>query len=368
VTPTSDQHEVPLPLPIRSGQGDYEVRFHASPRAALETSITGAIGVIADAHVLEVYRDEFGDLLASVPVLELDATEETKTIEGVASTCSWLLSLRANRTSRVVALGGGVIQDVATFAAHIYHRGMRWDFVPTTLLAMSDSCIGAKCGINHDGFKNQLGVFQSPGAIEIATGFLNTLDDVELRSGYGEVFKLCLTHGPEAFEHLEQALRDGLRNDDLVALTRLSLEAKKHVIEEDEYEGDLRRVLNYGQTFGHALEAVSHNGVPHGLAVIWGCDLINFIAFSKGLLAESDFVAIRQVATSLLAGMVPVPAFTAAELIDAARTDKKAEGTRVNLAILYAPGDLRIVQMDFDEDLAPLIARYLEQDVLLSRN
>lgn len=363
----TDERGLPLPLTVRSGQGDYNVRFHGSPRAALEASLVGAVGVIADAHVLEVYRTDFSDLLEGVSVLEIGATEETKTLEGVATACSWLLSLRANQTSRVVALGGGVIQDVATFAAHIYHRGVRWDFVPTTLLAMSDSCIGAKCGINHDGFKNQLGVFQSPGAIEIATGFLDTLDDVELRSGYGEVFKLCLTHGADAFTRLEQALSEGLRNDDLFALTRMSLEAKKFVIEEDEYEGDLRRILNYGHTFGHALEAVSHNAIPHGLAVIWGCDLVNFIALTRGLLSEDDYMSIHRVAALLLAGTDPVPAFTAAQLVDAARTDKKAVGTRVNLALLFSPGDLRVVQMDFDEEIAPIITAYLEQDVLLAR-
>ena len=362
---SAGQTNVPDPLLIRSGQGDYAVRFHAAPADALVASLEGAVGVIADRNVLALYGD-LRTMLEGVPVLELDATEETKTLAGIGDTCSWLLGLRANRTSKLVALGGGVIQDVATFAAHIYHRGMRWDFVPTTLLAMSDSCIGAKCGINHDGFKNQLGVFQSPGGIEIATGFLDTLDDIEIRSGYGEVFKLCLTHGRDAFEQLDEALTAGLRNAELVALTRLSLEAKQRVIEEDEYEGDLRRILNYGHTFGHALEAVSGNAIPHGLAVIWGCDFINHLAVAKGLMSEADCLAIRDVARSLLAE-TSVPAFTAAELINAARTDKKAEGPIVNLAVLFAPGDLRVVPMDFDADIAPVLASYLEQDDLLAR-
>lgn len=363
----STAHDIPAPLPIRSGQGDYVVTFHADPVGALASAVEGAVGVIADRNVLSLYRAAFDGVLEGIPVLEIDATEEAKTLAGVGDACSWLLSLRANRTSKVVALGGGVVQDVATFAAHIYHRGIRWDFVPTTLLAMSDSCIGAKCGINHDGFKNQLGVFQSPGAIEIATAFLDTLDDVEIRSGYGEVFKLCLTHGPDAFDLLERSLGEGLRNPQLVELTRLSLEAKKRVIEEDEYEGDLRRILNYGHTFGHALEAVSHNAIPHGLAVIWGCDLINHLAVAKGLMDAGDCAAIHRVAASLLAG-VSVPAFTATALIDAARTDKKAEGSMVNLAVLFAPGDLRVVPMDFDVDIAPVVAEYLEQDDLLARS
>ncbi len=362
----NNQH-LPDPLPIVSGQGDYAVVFHATPAEAMAAALDGATAVIADRTVLEAYGSQAADILGAVPVLPLEATEETKTLAGVGEACSWLLSLRANRTSRVVALGGGIIQDVATFAAHVYHRGIRWDFVPTTLLAMSDSCIGAKCGINHDGFKNQLGVFRSPGAVHIATGFLDTLDDDEVRSGYGEVFKLCLTHGPDAFSHLREALAGGIRNDHLVELTRLSLEAKKAVIEEDEYESDRRRILNYGHTFGHALEAVSGNGISHGLAVIWGCDVINRIAVESGYLSQAAYEEIHAVAKALMPDGAAVPGFSATELIDAARTDKKAEGSLVNLAVLFAAGDLRVIQKDFDRDLEPIIAAYLSHDDLLAR-
>ncbi len=364
---TQQSMSTPSPLLITSGQGDYEVTFHGSPRAAVAAAVSGCTGVVVDRNVWETYKAEFGDVLDGVPTLVLDATEQTKTMDGVGEVCSWLLTQRANRTSRVVALGGGVIQDVVTFAAHIYHRGIRWDFVPTTLLAMSDSCIGAKCGINHAGFKNQLGVFQSPGSVEIATGFLDTLDDLEIRSGYGEVFKLCLTHGPDAFSLLSTSLTQGLRNPALVALIRLSLEAKKAVIEEDEYEGDLRRILNYGHTFGHALEAVTENAIPHGLAVIWGCDLINFIAVERGLMSQSDYDQIHVVARALLRSAEPLRSFSSVELVDAARTDKKAEGTKINLAILHRIGDLRVVPLDLDADLAPIVRCYLEQDDLLAR-
>jgi 3-dehydroquinate synthase len=263
------------------------------------------------------------------------------------------------RQSTVVAIGGGIIQDIATFTAHIFYRGIKWIHVPTTLLAMSDSCIGAKCGINFGAFKNQLGVFHSPTRVLICHKFLDTLFDKDIRSGYGEILKLLLTGSPELFANLQKRLDEsGFRNPELPALIYQCLNVKKGVIEADEYETDLRRILNYGHTFGHALEAVTEYEVPHGLAVAWGIDLANFISLRCDLLKEADFRSIHDFVARHFSFRVS-RLVSAAELIQGARRDKKVSAGKLNLILLDRPGSLQIVPSAFDATLEANVAEYL---------
>jgi len=138
---------------------------------------------IIDGNVAELYADAF-DQLDSRRVLTLDATEELKTLEGAGYIFDFFLEHSVNKKSEIYAIGGGVIQDVVTLATHLFHRGVQWTYVPTTLLAMSDSCIGAKAAINYKSFKNPLGVFHPPKAILLYPKFINTLQYGDLLSGY----------------------------------------------------------------------------------------------------------------------------------------------------------------------------------------
>jgi 3-dehydroquinate synthase len=350
---------LPVTLPIKSAQGDYEVEFFPSIESALDAAAKiDDPFYLVDRNVKALYERELAPILDG-RVLELDATEEEKTLSGIGKVVEFLQRHGANKKSTVVAIGGGIIQDLATFSSHIYYRGIRWAFVPTTLLAMSDSCIGAKCGINLGAFKNQLGVFQSPSAVLIATGFLRTLADVDVASGHGEIIKLLLTgHGYEKLKSILDA--EGLRTEKLPQLIYDSLAVKKQVIEEDEYESDLRRILNYGHTFGHALESLTAHEVPHGLAVAWGIDLVNHIAVRRGLLDRATFddvhAFVQRHFRFTLSRRV-----TAAELIAASRRDKKATGGTVNLILLERPGSLKIVPVPFDAALEQQVAEYLDE-------
>jgi len=202
-----------------------------------------------------------------------------------------------NKQSVVIAVGGGILQDIVAFAAHVYYRGLKWHFVPTTLLSMADSCIGAKSSINFNGFKNQLGSFHSPARVYIVDQFVRTLSDDEVRSGYGEIFKLFLIGSRDLFGRLKEAVaQDGFRNPSLPEFIYESLRVKQAIIEVDEYETGPRRILNYGHTFGHALEGLTHYEVPHGLAVVWGLDLVNWLAHRAGLLSREDFDDIHEFA------------------------------------------------------------------------
>ena len=283
----------PDPLTIRSGQGDYRVDFPADFDALLAQleGFANAV-VLVDENVAAIHEDALAPLLKRLPHFKIRSDEDAKTMAGVQSVLDFFQQQNATKQTVLIAIGGGVVQDIATFAAHIYYRGLRWVYVPTTLLGMCDSCIGAKCGINLNAFKNQIGVFHSPHRVLICLPFLATLADTEIVSGYGEILKLLITGSAEQFELLRASVEEGgLRNAQLSRLIYESLKVKQGVIEKDEYELDLRRILNYGHTFGHALEAITHHGIPHGKAVAWGIDLVNFIAVERGLLRRGGACA-----------------------------------------------------------------------------
>jgi 3-dehydroquinate synthase len=349
-------------LPIKSGQGDYQVDFPATL-----ADLTGALlavpraVVVADRHLAGLYADALAPLLSTRPVLLLDATEEVKTPAGVVRAWEFFQQADATKQTAVIVIGGGIIQDIGQFAAHNYYRGLRWHYVPTTLLGMADSCIGAKCGINLGAFKNQLGVFHSPARVLICLKFLDTLADTEVRSGYGEILKLLLTRGdPGLFAGLRDEVNArGFRNPRLAEFIRQSLEVKKGVIEEDEYERDLRRILNYGHTFGHALEAITHHAIPHGMAVAWGVDLANYLSLRAGLLPERDFHEIHAFIAAHWGWRLPHPV-GAEELVAGTQRDKKIVDGRINLILCERPGALRIVPRSYDAGLLEDVDGYLK--------
>jgi 3-dehydroquinate synthase len=354
------------PLTIRSSMGDYHVRFWDDLDAALEPLLEAkGLLVVLDRKVEALYRPRLVTLLSRTPFLMLDADENSKTLDGVAALASWMQERGANKKTRLVAIGGGIIQDICAFTAHVWYRGIDWIFVPTTLLSMSDSCIGAKSSINHGRAKNQLGAFHSPREVHIVPEFLRTLEDRDIKSGYGEILKLALTEKLADFDHLESALARAsgdLLGPELPALIRRSLETKKAVIEKDELETDRRRILNFGHTFGHAIESLSEYEIPHGLAVAWGVDLVNWIAHRKGLVGRPLRDRVHRFIREHLS--VPITYFPKAdELLRGIRKDKKAEADRVNLILLGdAPFGLKIVPQAYDKDLASWVAEYLTQD------
>ncbi|MBM4111628.1 MAG: 3-dehydroquinate synthase [Phycisphaerae bacterium] len=350
-------------LPITSGQGDYRVDFADSLTAMMaEIARLPRAVVLVDRNIVRLYSEALGPVLSTHPALEIDATEDEKTPDGVLRALAFFQRTDTVKQTTVVAIGGGIIQDIATFAAHVYYRGVRWFYVPTTLLGMADSCIGAKCGINFGPFKNQLGVFHSPAHVWICLAFLDTLTDTELSSGYGEILKLHLTSsGPELFAELKETVtREGWRNAKLAKFIRRSLEVKKGVIEVDEYELHLRRILNYGHTFGHALESVTHHAIPHGLAVAWGIDLVNFLAWRSGMVREEDFLNVHEFVLSHFSWQLPSPV-DARVLIDATRRDKKVVDGRLNLVLPDRLGSLKVVSRAYDCELEDAVGTYLDR-------
>ncbi len=352
---------------VHSGQGAYAVEFVSMNdlKAQLE-NYENAV-VLIDENVARLYCEPLIDFLNCNPVRLLPATEVAKEFSGITTTVQTFQNLNVTKQTTVIAIGGGIIQDIACFASHIYHRGLKWIYVPTTLLGMADSCIGAKCGINFGGYKNQIGVFHSPSRVLICQDFLNTLPNEDVLNGFGEILKLALTGSRKRFVALQKAVSDGgLRNPQLNQLIYDSLATKRFVIQEDEYELDQRRILNYGHTIGHALEAVTDNTIPHGKAVAFGIDIANFISLSRGLLCRSEYDSIH---TFIQKYFGECPDIDSGVLVEAMKRDKKMEDDKLNLILLKTAGDLRIVPTILDAVIKREIDLYLsQQNVVLSRN
>jgi 3-dehydroquinate synthase len=280
--------------------------------------------------------------------------EETKTMASVLLIAERLTSLGADRQTLLIALGGGVIGDLTGFVASIYMRGIPFVQMPTTLLAQVDSSIGGKTGVDDASGKNMLGTFYQPKRVFIDTDFLKTLPDAIFRSGFAEVIKYGAIENPGLLDDIEKAASEnGLRDPSfLLAIVAESCRIKKGIVEMDEREGGLRRVLNFGHTFGHALEAASGYRLSHGEAVAIGMTAAaGFSQKLHGLPAEDRDRITTAVRAAGLPGSITeikhrLPdGIDINDIIDRLQMDKKAllvpakEGKTVNFVMLRKLGE-----------------------------
>ncbi len=227
--------------------------------------------------------------LERIPHYILDATEENKTLTKAEEIIDNLIQLKSKKNTHLVAIGGGIVQDLTCFIASILYRGIEWTLVPTTLLAQTDSCIGSKSSINYKHFKNLVGTFYPPTKIYISPIFLRSLTDKDYRSGLGEIVKIQLMKSESCYRSFAKEIDLLLTRDTPTVLKYIeaTLDFKKQLIEEDEFDTGIRNTLNFGHTFGHAIESVTDYYVPHGQAVAIGLMIANKISVKKGLISES---------------------------------------------------------------------------------
>lgn len=198
----------------------------------------------------------------------IEATEATKSLDAVPPIIEEMRKSGANRQTDLAAVGGGVIQDVSAFIASVYMRGIAWSYIPTTVLAMVDSCIGGKSSINVGPYKNLVGTFHPPQQILIDPALVQTLPDEQKVSGLIEAAKICFCRGPESFAcHLSYQPSVSMTTEALETLITNSLLSKKWFIEIDEFDKKERLILNFGHTFGHAIEGASRFTISHGVGV-----------------------------------------------------------------------------------------------------
>jgi 3-dehydroquinate synthase len=270
--------------------------------------------------------------------------ERHKSWRSLERLCDAFLAARLGRDGLVVALGGGVVGDLTGFAASVYMRGVDWVGVPTTLLAMVDSSVGGKVGVNHPRAKNLIGAFHQPRAVIVDPELLSSLAPRERRSGVYEILK-CGVLGDRALfktlTRLHPAL-EGWARPDVDAAIASACRIKAKIVGRDEREGGLRRVLNLGHTLGHALEAVTaYRRFTHGEAVGWGLIGAAWIACRRGLLRERDFDAIAA-AVDHVGPRPRVSDLPARALLEAVSRDKKALGGRVHFVLPTAIGRVSV--------------------------
>jgi shikimate kinase / 3-dehydroquinate synthase len=309
-----------------------------------ERDISGPILLVSDSNVAPIYADRVQTSLQGAGFVTqlhtIPAGEINKTIDTVSSIWHGCLEANLDRKSTVVALGGGVVNDLSGFSAATFMRGCKWVAVPTTLLAMVDASIGGKTGFDLREGKNLIGAFYPPSFVLADPSVLSTLPERELRAGLAEVVKHGVIADKELFDLCAQGWNAVTEN--LSMLVRRGMAVKIKVIEEDPYEYGIRAALNYGHTVGHAVEVVSHFDYLHGEAVAIGMVVEARLAERLSLADSCVADAIADVLTGLkLPTQIP-ESLSQDEIILAMRKDKKKSNGRVRFAIPVNIGEIKV--------------------------
>ena len=278
-------------IDIGSHKGTYSVFFEPDLNRILKQyNNNNKTHFIIDSKVASLYSAELDTVLSDKNTIIVEATEDNKSIEKIVPIFNRLVNNHVRRQHQLIAIGGGIIQDITCFIASTLLRGIPWKFLPTTLLAQADSCIGSKSSINLGSFKNIIGTFNPPVEIFICHKFLNTLDPKDINSGIGEILKVHAIDSMSSFDNLCLDY-DKLHSDQKVLSNYIyrSLLIKKRYIEEDEFDQGIRNIFNYGHSFGHAIEAATNFHIPHGVAVSIGMDIANFISSERGLIPKRHY-------------------------------------------------------------------------------
>ena len=314
----------------------------------------------------------------SVPGMLIEASEENKSLETVMDICSWLLEQGADRDALVLAVGGGITSDMVGFAASIYKRGVKFAYVPTTLLAMVDAAIGGKTGVNLQTYKNILGVIRQPEFTYVSAQVLESLPHRDFLSGAAEMLKTFLIQDDGNYEQAvsvlsgmnrrccemmvegmdeEDAWKDCVAESiaDLTILVSAAARVKAGVVSRDQFENGERRKLNLGHTFAHAIESLAlkyENDITHGEAVAMGILLAAELS-EKLTVRRREYDAAfiyHKLEDDFFACGLPISnPFRVQDMATAMKKDKKAEGGKVHFVLPSFIGDVRVVDLTVDE-------------------
>jgi 3-dehydroquinate synthase len=299
--------------------------------------------IIADENVHRLYKKE----MPPVKVISVETGEKLKNLDTVKYILNELVRIEADRTIFLLGIGGGILCDIAGFVASIYMRGVRFGFVSTTLLSQVDASAGGKNGVNFEGYKNMVGVFNQPDFVICDPDLLKTLPEKELLNGCAEIVKHALIADLEFFRYLENNY-EGIFNLDRKVIERVvydSVIIKSDVVDRDEKEKGERRKLNFGHTLGHAIEKVT--GTTHGEAVGMGMAAAVKLSESRGLLSQEDSNRIM----TMLKNMKLPTGIKAdkKQLFDAMKRDKKREGESIHFVLLNGIGKAVIEEISLVE-------------------
>ncbi len=345
---------------VGSSTGSYEV-------AVAEGTFASTMERMGDGLTI---ADEFFRGRLECEAIFIEANEGEKSLDRMPALIERMRVMGVNRRTAMVAVGGGIIQDLSAFTASVYMRGLGWTYVPTTVLAMVDSCIGGKSSINVGPYKNLVGTFHPPQSIHIDPSLAETLPRDQFASGLIEAAKICFCRGAESFAtHLGCGPSTTMSTGALEQVIVNSLLAKKHFIEMDEFDKKERLLLNFGHTFGHAIEGASHYGVPHGIAV--GLGIVCSLAFQRARGLDFAFAAtVGELEKHLNAMIRTLPGLREQmrglhvdEVLERFGSDKKHGKDNYTLILVSAKGDVVMEQIARSADVDGKIRAAVETTI-----
>ena len=304
----------------------------------------GRVVVVSDATIDRLYHP----LLEKYDTVLIGLGESVKTLQTVETIYRRFIELGMDRSTFVLAVGGGIVTDVAGFAASTYMRGLKFGFVSTTLLGQVDASVGGKNGVDVYGYKNMAGTFTQPQFVICDPGLLRTLPDREFRAGLAEVVKAAIIADADLFGRIENTTFEALRTDTdlLTDAVSAAIRVKADIVERDEHESGDRRKLNLGHTLAHAIEKCS-NRMNHGEAVAVGTALIAGAAVRLGVLSEADRDRIVHVLMQL--GFDLTPPVDVKRLLKEVGKDKKNEEGILRIVLPVGIGDCEVRPMKIDD-------------------
>ncbi len=345
------QETQPVVVDVRAATRSYPVMIGdglATRLGALLEArrLTGPTIIVTSPPIWRLHGPTIAAALPGAAVIEVPDGERYKTLHTVQRIYEALVRAQVERGSTLVALGGGVIGDMAGFAAATFLRGIGLVQVPTTLLAQVDASIGGKVGVNLASGKNLVGSFYPPQLVVTDPAFLATLSRREFRAGLYEVIKYAIACSRDLFEQLQRTLPDAARPGEAGAITPIVAECcriKAAVVSEDEHEAGLRRVLNFGHTVGHAIETLtSYRRFKHGEAVGWGMLAAAHLAADRRLLSRAEAAALHALIMRL-GPLPPVTDLSVSRAIDVMQRDKKVAGGRLHFVLPRGIGSAVVV-------------------------
>ncbi len=345
---------------IKSTIHDYEVAFIDNTKEILLSELKEGDFIIVDNKIQELYKDELNDILENFRHIGLVAAEPQKSYQGAMPVMQHLIENGFRKNHRLVAIGGGITQDVTAFMASILYRGVDWFFFPTSLLAQGDSCIGSKTSINFNEYKNLIGGFYPPNKIFINLKFLDTLSEQELKSGLGEMLHYFIVSSEEDFRRFKKDYSQALVDKKVLAgIIARSLEIKKRYIEIDEFDRNERQVFNYGHSFGHAIESLTHYRIPHGIAVSYGMDMSNFVSVKLGYITRELRQEVRELVQQIWSG-TSITDISLDKFTSALSKDKKNIGKKLGLILNKGYGKIFKDIRPMDDEFVGWLKEYFE--------
>jgi 3-dehydroquinate synthase len=352
---------VPLPaeqilvqIPSRTYAVEIGAGHLARLRLLLDAAGVGRCVIVSSPVVWKLHGETVAAALPDAPVILVPDGERHKHLQSVSRIYDALVKQQIDRGAALVGLGGGVLGDVTGFAAATYLRGIDIVHVPTTLLAQVDSAIGGKVGVNHPLGKNLIGAFHQPRLVVIDPLLVGTLPRREFRAGLYEVVKYGMTSSRGLFDRVGRSVKELFKRspEALQPVIAESCSIKADVVARDERESGPRRVLNFGHTAGHALEAITkYKRFRHGEAVGYGMLVAAQVGVGRGRLAVSD----RDALAALILRLGPLPSIAdlrIAEMVEAMRRDKKVVDGRLHYVLATGIGEHAIVDDVTEQELA----------------